>query len=252
MRAFFIFLYQIFIWVPLFILCTVFISIITIIGSLLKLKKNFSYYPSWIWARFLCIITFCKVHVIGREKLKQNQSYIFVANHQGIYDCWLILGYLGIPIKWVMKQDLRKIPFVGKACELSGFIFVDNSSPLAAIKTINEIKERLKQNSSIAIFPEGERTLTGKLGNFKKGAFQVALELRLPIVPVTLNGSFDVMSKNTIFIRPHKMEVIIHDPIITKELVLFPLDNNTLTDRVCILRDKSWEKIKSALWDQYK
>lgn len=250
MGFFFIFLYQIFIWLPLLVLYTILVSVVAMIGCSLGNEKFFSYYPGWTWSRFLCIITFCKVKVIGKEKLGKNQSYIFVANHQGIYDCWLIFGYLGIPIKWVMKRSLKKIPFIGKACELSGFIFVDNSSLLARVKTIYDAKEKLKSGASIAIFPEGSRTVTGKLGNFKKGAFQIALDLQLPIVPVTLNGSYEVMSRNTIFIRPHKMEVIIHEPIITTNLVSNSLQETALNIRM--LSDKSRKKIESALWEQYR
>lgn len=245
MRKFFISLYQIFIWLPLFLLFTIIVAIVTVIGCLLGSEKVFSYYPCKIWSRFNCIITFCRIKVTGKEKLKKNQSYVFVANHQGIYDCWLIFGYLGIPIKWIMKRSLRKIPFVGKACELSGFIFVDDSSPMTRVKAIYEAKEKFKNGASIAIFPEGSRTATGKLGKFKNGAFRIALDLQLPIVPITLNGSYEVMPRNTIFICPHRMEIIIHDPISTADLI--PMAPN-----IHLLSDKAWKKIESSLWEQYR
>ena len=219
MKRVFIFLYQVIIWLPLFLLATLLTALICTIGCALGGERIFSYYPGKFWSRFACWVTLCPVTVTGREKLQPNQSYIFAANHQGVYDIFLLYGYLNVPIKWIMKQSLRNIPFVGKACEMAGFIFVDNSSPVAAAKTIREAEQRLKNGVSIAIFPEGSRTRTGELGKFKKGAYQMAMDMKLPVVPVTINGSYQVMSRHTCLITPHRMEMIIHDPIPTEHLV---------------------------------
>ncbi|GHU71936.1 hypothetical protein FACS189413_14300 [Bacteroidia bacterium] len=203
-----------------------------------------------LWSRFGCWISLCPVKITGREKLNKKQSYIFVGNHQGIYDIFLLYGYLGFPIKWIMKQSLRKIWFVGKACESAGFIFVDNSSPIAAAKTIKEAEKRLTNGASIAIFPEGSRTHDGKLGKFKKGAYQMALDMKLPIVPVTVNGSFEVMPRSGVRLMPHKLEVIIHEPIITESFDVGDLRAAATTIRA--LSEQSREIIESALWKQYK
>ncbi|GHV56020.1 hypothetical protein FACS1894182_01730 [Bacteroidia bacterium] len=209
-------------------------------------ERIFSYYPGKFWSRFACWISLCPVKVTGREKLTANQSYIFVANHQGAYDIFLLYGYLNVPIKWIMKKSLRDIPLVGKACEKAGFIFVDNSSPLTAAKTIHEAEQRLKNGASVAIFPEGSRTRTGELGKFKKGAYQMAIDMQLPVVPVTINGSYQVMSRHTIFLSPHRMEVIIHDPVSTENLVTENLRETAVNIR--LLSEQSREAIASKLW----
>jgi 1-acyl-sn-glycerol-3-phosphate acyltransferase len=250
MKQFFLFLYQMFIWLPFFLLVTILTALTVTAGCFLGGERFFSYYPGRWWSKIVCIITLCPVKVVGRENLKKKQSYVFVSNHQGAYDIFLIYGYLGVPIKWVMKQSLRKLPFVGKACEMAGFIFVDNSSPKAAAKTILEAEQRLKNGASIAIFPEGSRSRTGKMDRFKKGAYQMALDLKLPIVPVTLNGSYNVMPRNSYFINPHKMELIIHAPIITKDLVSDSL-RDTAT-HIRSLTEQSRAAIESGLWDEYK
>lgn len=247
-RVLFLF-YQVLIWLPLFLLITILTAVTVTIGCLCGGERFFSYYPGKIWSKLTCIITLCPIKVKGREKLNQSQSYIFVANHQGAYDIFLMYGYLGFPIKWVMKQSLRKIPFVGKACEAAGFIFVDNSSPKAATKTIEAAESRLINGASIAIFPEGSRTRSGKLGKFKKGAFQMAIDLKLPIVPITINGSYEVMPIDSYLINPHKMELIIHDPIPTDGLA-----SDNLREIACNIRsltDQSKEIIESDLWPQY-
>ena len=243
-------LYQIFIWLPIALLASIMAALTTTVGCFLGGERIFSYYPGMYWSKIMCIITLCPVKVTGREKLDKNQSYIFVANHQGAYDIFLLYGYLGQPIKWVMKQSLRKLPFIGKACESAGFIFVDSSSPKAAARTIQEAEQRLKDGASIAIFPEGSRSKTGKIERFKKGAYQMAMDLQLPIVPVTINGSYDVMSIHTVFITPHKMEVIIHDPIQTNHLVSENM--REAATHIRGLMEESKKEIEAGLWKKYR
>jgi len=220
MKRAIVFLYQIIVWLPLFSAATILTALVTITGCALGGERIFSYYPGKLWSKFTCWISLCPVTVTGREKLLPGQSYIFLANHQGAYDIFLLYGYLNVPIKWIMKQSLRNIPLVGKACEMAGFIFVDSSSPVAAAKTIREAERRLKDGVSVAIFPEGARTRTGELGKFKKGAFQMAIDMKLPVAPVTINGSYKVMPRNTFLLSPHRMELIIHDPVSTDHLIM--------------------------------
>ncbi len=245
-----LFLYQIFIWLPIVLVSTILTSLTTIIGCSLGGERIFSYYPGMIWSRLFCIITLSPVKVIGREKLNKKQSYVFVSNHQGAYDIFLIYGYLEQPIKWVMKKSLEKIPLVGYACRKAGFIFVDNSSARAAAKTVEDAKAKLKEGASIALFPEGSRTKIGKLGKFKKGAYQMAIDLKLPIVPITINGSFDVMPRNSYWINPHKMELIIHDPISTEAINTSDLREAAVGIRK--LLEESQAAIEKDLWEEYK
>ena len=250
MKRVLFFLYQILIWLPIFLTITIITALVVIIGCLCGGEKFFSYYPGAIWSRLVCIISLCPVKVVGQEKLDKNKSYVFVANHQGAYDIFLVYGYLGQKIKWVMKQSLRKIPLVGLACEAARFIFVDNSSPKAAAKTVKEAEERLKDGSSIVIFPEGSRTSTGKMDRFKKGAYQMALDLKLPIVPVSINGTFEVLPIGTILLRPHKLELIIHDPIPTEDIQIN--DMREAAVKIGKLMNESKEKIESGLWEKYQ
>ncbi len=249
MKRFFLSIFQIFIWLPIFLVITILTALLTTIGCLLGGEKIFSYYPGMIWSKLTCIISLCPVKVTGREKLDKKQSYIFVANHQGAYDIFLIYGYLGFPIKWVMKQSLRKIPLVGKACESAGFIFVDSSSPTAAAKTVEQAKAKLKNGASVVIFPEGSRSKTGKLAPFKKGAFQMALDLKLPIVPLTINGTIEVMPTKSFFLNPHKIELIIHDPIPTENYQTESIRDAAINIRE--LSEKSKKSISSGLWESY-
>lgn len=250
MKRFLLLIYQIFVWAPVLLIATLLTALVTAIGCILGGERWFAYYPGMLWSRLFCIVSLCPVRVKGKEKLNKKQSYIFVANHQGAYDIFLVYGYLGQHIKWVMKKELAKIPFVGYACRKAGFIFVDNSSPKAAVKTIEEAKSRLKNGTSIVIFPEGSRTRTGKMRVFKKGAYQMALDLHLPIVPITINGPFDVMPIDSIRLNPHKMEMTIHDPIPTQDLQADDLRQAATNIRSLV--DASRREIEAGLWDKYR
>jgi 1-acyl-sn-glycerol-3-phosphate acyltransferase len=249
MKRFF-FIYQLLIWLPLFLTVTLLTALTVTIGCSLGGDRFFSYYPGAWWSKIVCMITLCPLKITGREKLNKNQSYVFVSNHQGAFDIFLLYGYLGHPIKWVMKQSLRKIPFVGTACEKAGFIFVDNSSPKAAAQAIQEAEERLKNGASIAIFPEGSRSKTGKINAFKKGAYQMALDLKLPVVPITINGTYEVMPAHSYLAFPHKLELIIHEPIPTAGLHSENLREAALNIRRIL--DESKKEIETGLWEKYK
>ena len=216
------FLYFWLIVAPVFIIATILTALTVIVGCLLGGEKFFSFYPGMLWSKLTCCLALCPVKVRGRENLTKQQSYVFVSNHQSVFDVFLIYGYLGVPVKWMMKVGLFKIPLVGAACRSAGFIFVDNSTPQAAKRSIEEAKRRLKDGASLVAFPEGSRSKNGKMGRFRKGAFQVAIEQHLPIVPLTLIGPFEVMQRGTLNIHPHRLEMVIHPPVF--------VDDYTLTD----------------------
>jgi len=239
------FLYFWLIVAPLFVLATILTALTTIVGCMLGGEQFFSFYPGMLWSKIACWLVFCPIKVRGRENLVKGQSYVFVSNHQSAFDIFLIYGYLGVPIKWMMKVGLLKIPLVGAACRSAGFIFVDNSTPQAAKRSIAEAKRRLKDGASIIAFPEGSRSKNGKIGRFRKGAFQVAIEQHLPIVPVTLNGPYHVMPSGTFNIYPHRMEMIIHPSV-------FP-DESTITGMKDLqhIADEVKAVIASALWEEF-
>lgn len=206
-------LYQLCIALPLLLLLTILTALTTTIGSMLGGAHFWGYYPAKIWSRLICYLLFLPVHVEGCEKLHRHTSYVFVPNHQGAFDIFLVYGFLNRPFKWMMKKSLRKIPLVGKACESADHIFVDRSGPHAVQSTIRKAESVLVDGVSLVVFPEGARTYTGRMGSFKRGAFQLADDLQLPVVPVTINGSFDILPRTGHWIHRHRLTMTIHDPI---------------------------------------
>lgn len=207
------YIYFFLIAVPVLFSLTVLTCIVILIGTAIGNGSWWGYYPAMVWAKVFCILSLVKVSVRGRENINKRTSYVFVANHQGAYDIFSVYGYLGHNFKWMMKKSLRKIMLVGYTCQKCGHIFVDRSSPTAIRRTIETAEKRLRDGMSLVVFPEGARTFTGKMGPFKKGAYQLALEFRLPLVPVTIDGSFDIMPRTRYVPRPGRIVLTIHKPI---------------------------------------
>ena len=185
-------IYQLFIAAPLVLLATILTALTVVIGCTLGNGHFWGYYPGKYWGWFVIKILLLPVKVEGRENLKEGQSYVFVSNHQGSFDIFLIYGFLNRNFKWMMKRQLRSNPLIGKACEASHQIFVDKRGPSKVRATYEQARKTLQGGMSLVVFPEGSRTFTGHMGSFKRGAFMLADELQLPIAPLTINGSFDV------------------------------------------------------------
>ena len=227
MRNQFHILYQPYKWLfffPFLVTNTLFFSLIGLLISLFSKKAGG--YCGVLWARLNMIVTPVFLKVLGRENIQKNTSYIIVLNHQSYYDIFLIYGWLGIDIKWVMKQELRKIPGFGICCEKIGHIFIDRSNTQVAIESMNKVKQKLVNGTSVVIFPEGTRSKTQKLGTFKRGAFRMAFDVGLPILPITLIGEKGILPYNLFDLLPGKARMIIHKPVDVKKYALDDL--NTL------------------------
>ena len=205
-------LYQIFIALPIMIVVTIIVALVTMIGSIFD-DRFWGYWPGMIWGRLFFFFFLIPVHIHGREHVKKGQSYIIAANHQSYWDAFLMYGYVGIKFKWMMKKELGRIPFVGWACYMAGCIFVDRSSRKSSMDSIRKAESKLKDGMSVIIFPEGTRTSDGNIARFKRGAFMISEELKLPILPVTIDGCYDVMSRHAWHVTRHPVHMTFHEPV---------------------------------------
>lgn len=214
-HKFYYILYQPYKWfflIPFICVNTLLFAIIAVLLSII-INPKIGSVVGVIWAKVNSFFTPMIVNVTGKEHIKKNTSYIIVTNHQSYYDIFLIYGWIGIDIKWVMKKELRRVPALGVACEKIGHIFLDRSNKKNALETLNKAKSKLINGTSIVIFPEGTRSKTAELGPFKRGAFKLAYDLNLPILPITLIGTGEILPTDTLNIFPGKVEMIIHKPI---------------------------------------
>ncbi len=234
--------YQFCIAFPLLLVATIMAALLTIIGTSFGSSRWWSYYPAHVWAKLFCWLNFVTVKVTGRENVDKSTSYVFVANHQGAFDIFAIYGFLGHNFKWMMKKSLGNIPLVGYSCKRAGHIMVDHSSPAAVRHTMETAERRLRDGMSLVVFPEGARTLDGHMKPFKKGAYQLALEFNLPLVPVSIDGAYDVMPRKAKLPRWGHINMTVHHPIAP------PADESERSAVMAVTADA----IRSSLPDRFK
>lgn len=232
------YIYQLLVAFPIIIIVTILTCIGITTCCLFGGGNKPSYYFGKWWGWIIIRAFLLPVTVEGRENISDGQSYVFVANHQGAFDIFLLYGFLDRNFKWMMKSGIKKIPFVGFACKMSKQIFVGRNEN--TVKTYNLARKTLAGGTSMVVFPEGSRTYDGKMIPFKKGAFVLADELQLPIIPITINGVFKVMprTKDWHFANWSPLRVTIHQPI-------YPVDKG-MRNIVTITR-QSFDSVQSAL-----
>ena len=206
-------IYQLCVATPLILLATILTSVVTCVGCFVGSAHFWGYYPGKYWSIFILRVLLLPVKVSGRELLDRNTSYIFVINHQSAIDIFVIYGFICRNFKWMMKSTLRRMPFVGIACAKARHIFVDRSNSSGMRETISQARETLQGGTSLVVFPEGSRTRTGHMGKFHTGAFQLAKEFQLPVVPVSIDGAFDVLPRGSWLPRPAHITLTIHKPV---------------------------------------
>lgn len=165
------------------------------------------------WSRFNSFMTPMRVAVSGRENVREGRSYIVVSNHQSLYDIFVLFGWLGMDLKWVIKKELRSFPVFGYAAEKGGNILIDRSNPREAYRSLERARQKCTGGTSLIILPEGTRSRTGELGEFKKGAFWLARNLGLPVLPVTLLNTRNILPPETLDLFPGRAWMKIHPAI---------------------------------------
>ena len=238
-------IYQLFVALPVTIIATIVTTLTVVAGCAIGSGHFWGYYPGRWWSKIITRIFLLPVTVEGRENIEPGHSYVFVSNHQGAFDIFLIYGYLGRNFKWMMKRQIGKIPFVGFACRAAHHIFVDKRGPSKVKETYSQARKTLQSGMSLVVFPEGARTFTGHMGFFKKGAFMLADELQLPVVPLTINGSFRVMprTRDCKWVLWHPLRLTIHQPI-------YPIGQGQQNIQAVMMQ--SYDSVMSALDAEYQ
>jgi len=165
------------------------------------------------WGRGLVWLIPARLRVSAAPGFDPTQSYVIACNHLSLVDIPVLYGWLKLDLKWVMKKEVRQIPMIGGGCALLGHIFLDRSDREAALKTLREFEARMLPGTSVLFFPEGTRSRDGELQAFKMGAFHMARDLDLPILPITLSGTEGILPPDGMGLRPGSAAMHIHSPI---------------------------------------
>ncbi len=171
------------------------------------------------WARFVVRLTGKKttVTVSGQENLPQDKTVLFIANHQSNFDIPVLLGYVDKPMAFISKKELLKVPFISGWMQLIECVFLDRKNPRQAIKDMELAGEKIKRGYSLVVFPEGHRSKGNSHGSFKAGSFKLAFKNEVPIVPITINGTWQLFEK-TGRLKPANVFITIHPQVETEGL----------------------------------
>lgn len=197
------------------VLSTFICAVLAIVASFLTKGGNLPHLVGRFWAKSILWVSRVKVSVQGLENIDPNAAYVYMANHQSMYDILTLLGYLRVQFRWVAKMELFRIPVFGYSMARVGYISIDRSNRKSAIQSLREAAQKIAQGVSVVVFPEGTRSQDGQIRSFKKGGFYLATDSGRPVVPVVIYGTHHVMPKGKLRIRPSPVILSINRPIET-------------------------------------
>ena len=205
------------------------LSLLTKIGAMYKVKsldkqgkieekEAYIHKVTSKWAMSQLKYSGAKVSVYGKENIPDNIPVVFISNHQGNFDIPLLMSYIDKPKGFIAKIETLKIPLVRTWMQYIHCVFMDRSNLRKSAAAIIEGVKIIKDGHSLVIFPEGTRSKGGPLGEFKAGSFKLATKSKVPIIPITINGSYRLMEANNNKIKAANVELFIHPQIETKNL----------------------------------
>ncbi len=192
-----------------------------------------------LWGKVALLANRVNVSVEGLGHLREEGPYIFMSNHQGSYDIFALLGHLPFQFKWLAKKELFSIPFFCWAMAAAGYISIDREGTRKTVEAMNDAARKIREGMSVVIFPEGSRSPDGSIQPFKKGGFTLAIKSKVPIVPIAINGSRDIMPKDRLTASSGEIRMRMAPPIETQN---------------CSMKDREFlrEKVNQVISDNVR
>ncbi len=192
-----------------------------------------------LWAKVIVWASGVKVKFEGLEHVRGEGPYLFMSNHQGAYDIFALEGHLPFHFKWLAKKELFYIPVLGWAMAAAGYISIDREGTRKTVEAMNEAARKIQEGMSVVVFPEGSRSPDGSIQPFKKGGFTLAIKSKVPIIPMSITGSREIMPKGKLAASPGEIRIRIDHPIETQ--------NYSLKDRKILM-----EKVRQTISKNFK
>jgi 1-acyl-sn-glycerol-3-phosphate acyltransferase len=222
--------------IPAVSLYTIVLGTVSLLSTVFDRSGDFGHKCARAWASLILKTTGVRVRVSGLERLDPSRSFVFAANHQSIYDIPIVFTALPYQLRIVAKDSLGKIPFLGWHLQRTGHLLVDRTRPGAGV--IKKMARLVGARHSLIVFPEGTRSVDGTVARFKGGPFVLALEARVPVVPISISGSRHVMKKGRLKVCPGEVTVTVHEPIETSAVARHAVRE---------LADRAREKVRASV-----
>lgn len=203
----------VFFLIPTVTFYTIVLGTASLLSTIFDRSGDFGHRCARAWAWLILKTTGVRVRVAGLEHVDPRRSYVVASNHQSIYDIPILFATLPLQLRIVAKESLGRIPFLGWHLQRTGHLLVDRKNPGAGI--LKRMGTLVAAARSVIVFPEGTRSVDGRVGRFKGGIFLLAIDAALPVLPVSIARSRLVMMKGQLMVRPDEVSVTIHPPIAT-------------------------------------
>jgi 1-acyl-sn-glycerol-3-phosphate acyltransferase len=207
----------VFFLIPSIAVYTIALGTLSLASSLLERHGHFAHWCARTWSRLILVTTGVRVDVSGLDRLEPGRTYVFVSNHQSIYDIPILFWSLPYQLRIIAKESLGSVPFLGWHLRRTGHMLVDRRHPDRS-RIFGWASRLTSSGLSLIVFPEGTRSRDGRVGRFKGGGFLLALQAGLPVVPLSIIGSRHVMLKGRLATYPGAVRLVVHDPIDTGDL----------------------------------
>lgn len=226
------------------VLMTILLGSVAIIVSFFSKNGNAPHLIARLWGKFILLVSGIKVSVTGLSNVDPKKSCIFMANHQGNFDIPVLLGCLPFQFRWLAKAELFRIPIFGRAMRGCGYISIDRFNRSSAFESLDKAAITIQSGANVMIFPEGTRSLDGKIRPFKKGGFVLTLNAGVPIIPVIIHGTYSIMPKKRLLIKRGDVLLEILEPVETSGYTIE--DRDVLIERIRNIICESFDKGKGA------
>ncbi|MBK5251868.1 MAG: 1-acyl-sn-glycerol-3-phosphate acyltransferase [Peptostreptococcaceae bacterium] len=217
-------------WISL--LLTIPAMIVVEIVSLISKPKAeaFAHIVSRIWGKSVIGISGSKVEIVGLENIPKEGPVLFISNHQSNFDIPVLLGYLDSSVGFLAKEEIRKIPILGRWMRYLNSVFMDRSNPRDSLKAIGRAAKTVADGHPMCVFPEGTRSGSENIGEFKAGAFKIYTKSKAAVLPVAIDGTWRMQGRDTLRVKPASVKVSVLKPVDFGEISL--RDTSAISEKV--------------------
>jgi 1-acyl-sn-glycerol-3-phosphate acyltransferase len=217
-----------------------------IVLTLIRPRSRYADTFARLWGEVFLRLGFVRRHIEGVDNVDRSRSYVFVSNHLSNFDPPLHIAEVPVPIRFLAKKELFRVPVLGRAMLSIGMIRTDRQAHASAHRAINEqVALAIERGRSLIIYPEGTRSRDGELHGFKKGAFRIAIDNQLPVLPITIAGGDRAWKPGSKLAHGGHIRMVFHEPIETTGMTRDDID--ALRNRVHALIGDTYQRIRDNL-----